>query len=263
MRREIKNSTPIWSREEKYFQVRELHNFGFSYQDIVSLTGIGKSQISYIVKPATRAQVKVNRKEQRTNLNDFISQYKLDSKCVDCGFDLNSEALDLDHDKELKNFAISYGVRNKSKSSVLNEMKSCQVRCAVCHRYKTFMEERGVSKEELLKPLYSSKLLQEFHEHAQARMTDSSYVLPTKTGREFLNQYVYMLKESEPCSDCKQNFRYFAMDYDHVRGEKVNDLSQLMKIGVDNLNIILAEISKCELVCANCHRIRTSERRTN
>lgn len=53
------------------------------------------------------------------------------------------------------------------------------------------------------------------------------------------------------------------MDYDHVRGEKVNDLPMLMKIEVDNLNIILGEISKCELLCANCHRIGTSERRIN
>lgn len=46
------------------------------------------------------------------------------------------------------------------------------------------------------------------------------------------------------------------MDFDHVRGEKVADLSTMVN-QCTTVAAIDAEIAKCDLVCANCHRIRT------
>ncbi len=52
------------------------------------------------------------------------------------------------------------------------------------------------------------------------------------------------------------------LDWDHVRGVKVATVSQLV---ADRRpwSEIEDEIAKCELVCANCHRIRTCERRSH
>ena len=50
------------------------------------------------------------------------------------------------------------------------------------------------------------------------------------------------------------------MDFDHVRGTKVTILAKL-RSGRASLSKIEAEIAKCEVVCANCHRIRTYLRR--
>jgi hypothetical protein len=50
------------------------------------------------------------------------------------------------------------------------------------------------------------------------------------------------------------------MDFDHVRGEKLFDVSRMVGPGL-SLELIKAEIAKCDVVCANCHRIRTFERR--
>lgn len=62
-----------------------------------------------------------------------------------------------------------------------------------------------------------------------------------------------------PCADCKNTFPPVCMDFDHVRGEKVGQLSRMVrKYGAGALE---NEIAKCELVCANCHRIRTQKRR--
>lgn len=47
------------------------------------------------------------------------------------------------------------------------------------------------------------------------------------------------------------------MDFDHVRGEKLANVSDLVGAPTEDL---LAEVAKCELVCATCHRVRTSDR---
>ena len=62
-----------------------------------------------------------------------------------------------------------------------------------------------------------------------------------------------------PCIDCGNKYPAVCMDWDHVIGEKVLNLSALVR--KNNKKRVLEEITKCELVCANCHRIRTSERK--
>ena len=49
------------------------------------------------------------------------------------------------------------------------------------------------------------------------------------------------------------------MDFDHRPGEiKVDIIKNLVNSG--SLDTVKAEIAKCDLVCAVCHRIRTAER---
>jgi hypothetical protein len=60
-----------------------------------------------------------------------------------------------------------------------------------------------------------------------------------------------------PCADCLGIFPPCAMDFDHVRGIKLFDVSK----GVSKTWLVLVEeLAKCELVCSNCHRVRTSKR---
>jgi hypothetical protein len=58
------------------------------------------------------------------------------------------------------------------------------------------------------------------------------------------------------CVDCEQTFPSVCMDFDHIRGKKVAGISYMAQHGY-SLESIKSEIAKCELVCANCHRIRT------
>jgi hypothetical protein len=67
--------------------------------------------------------------------------------------------------------------------------------------------------------------------------------------------------KSQPCTDCGGTFPPKAMDFDHVSGTKEAAISALVAQGAV-MKRLLAEIAKCELVCANCHRIRTWRRRT-
>jgi len=59
--------------------------------------------------------------------------------------------------------------------------------------------------------------------------------------------------KSVPCADCSGNFHPYQMDFDHVRGVKLRAVPLMKTLGG-----ILSEAAKCDIVCANCHRERTS-----
>lgn len=62
-----------------------------------------------------------------------------------------------------------------------------------------------------------------------------------------------------PCKDCAFVPQVSGqMEWDHVVGKKISDVSRLTLTG--NRQKVLEEISKCELVCRNCHALRTSIR---
>jgi len=62
--------------------------------------------------------------------------------------------------------------------------------------------------------------------------------------------------KSVPCADCKGTFDPICMDFDHLPGHvKTRNVSVLK-----DLDLIKAEVLKCEVVCANCHRLRTKSR---
>lgn len=65
------------------------------------------------------------------------------------------------------------------------------------------------------------------------------------------------LKEAAPCLDCKRLFPYYVMDFDHRDPSlKLADVPKLVKASAPWTRIE-AEIAKCDLVCACCHRLRT------
>jgi hypothetical protein len=68
-------------------------------------------------------------------------------------------------------------------------------------------------------------------------------------------EYVKDLKESSPCADCGKKYPYYVMDFDHQRDKEIL-ISRAVGDG-SSLTKIKKEIEKCEIVCANCHRIRT------
>ncbi|HEX9541925.1 MAG TPA: hypothetical protein VGA04_27600 [Streptosporangiaceae bacterium] len=66
--------------------------------------------------------------------------------------------------------------------------------------------------------------------------------------------------KSVPCTDCGRRFPPCAMDFDHVRGKKFFNIGRTVAKSRLSTARIMAEIAKCEVVCAVCHRIRTAER---
>ena len=72
-------------------------------------------------------------------------------------------------------------------------------------------------------------------------------------------QYLRDLKTKTPCVDCGINYPYYVMDFDHVRGQKHANVMEL--VSTLSKKKIDEEIAKCEIVCSNCHRIRTHMRK--
>jgi hypothetical protein len=73
-------------------------------------------------------------------------------------------------------------------------------------------------------------------------------------------QYVRDLKIRHGCSDCGITSEHPEIfDFDHRPGEtKIKSVAALITSGPQDA--LEAEIAKCDLVCANCHRIRTKLR---
>ena len=57
------------------------------------------------------------------------------------------------------------------------------------------------------------------------------------------------------CIDCGYNKHHSALEFDHVKGEKKLNISLAKSITQAK-----EEIKKCEVVCSNCHRVRTYNR---
>jgi hypothetical protein len=103
------------------------------------------------------------------------------------------------------------------------------------------------------------KQYEEKHGEAQGqqyRKTHLEEQAKSKGARVLRNKLLILQEKYRPCMDCKQRFHPVCMDFDHVRGEKVASVCQLVNQGA-SIEKVQAEIDKCELVCANCHRIRT------
>lgn len=75
--------------------------------------------------------------------------------------------------------------------------------------------------------------------------------------RNIVNEH----KRGKPCADCGATFPAYVMDFDHLNPEsKINSIGKIGSKGLYTAKAVIEEIKKCELVCANCHRIRTFRR---
>ena len=63
----------------------------------------------------------------------------------------------------------------------------------------------------------------------------------------------YLLEH--PCVDCGLDDPRI-LEFDHVRGEKSHGVARMVTGSTFSWKRIEAEIAKCEVRCANCHRLR-------
>jgi len=93
-----------------------------------------------------------------------------------------------------------------------------------------------------------------YHKNKGKRLTIN------KTYKDKLRMQYKLDKEAQPCMDCNISYPWFVMQYDHLRS-KLADVSTLVRNASGKK--LREEIAKCDLVCANCHAIRTYNRRTS
>lgn len=144
--------------------------------------------------------------------------------CFDCKTQYPPCVMDFDHrEPENKLFNISEALFSP-QDKILLEIQKCDIICANCHRHREYIRRQNRGSK--VSPL--SKILNAF--------------------------------KQQPCQDCGKSFLPHMMDFDHHGNEKLFDISKPIKGSIKNYKptkILLDEIAKCEIVCANCHRIRT------
>lgn len=174
-----------------------------------------------------------NRPLQRGRLSKVIFEYKENNPCLDCGKYYIHSVMDFDHiDPKNKLNNISILVNScYSIETIQKEIEKCDLLCANCHRMREYKRAIALGK-----------------------------IGNKNIDREANRQYVNKVKDS-PCCDCGERFIPFVMDLDHIEDfNKINTISGMVSQGWP-LDKIKKEIEKCEIVCANCHRIRTHNRK--
>lgn len=74
--------------------------------------------------------------------------------------------------------------------------------------------------------------------------------------RVLLRETVMQFKQGKPCMDCGGTFHPAAMEFDHGVSEKLFNVGDATRVAM-SVTRLVTEMKKCELVCANCHRVRT------
>ena len=132
-------------------------------------------------------------------------------------------------------------------------------RCARCNEMKNEDEFAGPSKSKSVKDCYCrpcrAAYKQEHYKKNRQRYIDKAKErqrLQIEERMIFLQQFL----EAHPCVDCGES-DVVVLEFDHVQ-EKSFDISNGLRYR--RWEAVLAEMEKCEVVCANCHRRRTTTR---
>ena len=172
---------------------------------------------------------------------DATRDYLREARSVpwsDCSQEFQPHQMDFDHrDPTEKSFRLTSGGAMLASSVRLQaEMRKCDVVCANCHRVRT--RDRS----------------------SRARTDDPSPELRRK--RRYWRAQSRMLDrlKQRPCADCGGRFPSCAMDFDH-RDPRQKRYTVSRMVGRAGTERIMAEVAKCDIVCANCHRDRTYRRR--
>ena len=80
----------------------------------------------------------------------------------------------------------------------------------------------------------------------------------TRARHDLKRQVVAQARQS-PCADCGE-YKPGAMEFDHLpeRGPKSFTIANIGSFGLPRLR---EELAKCELVCNECHKVRTARRK--
>jgi len=81
--------------------------------------------------------------------------------------------------------------------------------------------------------------------------------------RRNIQGYLINKYEGLPCADCGGVLPFCAMDFDH-RPEETKKFGVGTKGSLratpETIKEVEEEVAKCDLICSNCHRVRTKER---
>jgi hypothetical protein len=181
----------------------------------------------------------------REKLREFLRA----SQCADCGI-ADFAVLEFDHRDPRDKRGDMCQLLTFSWESMLTEIGKCDVVCANCHRRRTarqFGWRKLLGLEELVLPLLPKRGTSDYERVKSAR---------SRLARKHRNRlHIYHYLREHPCTGCDEK-DLVVLDFDHLH-HKVREVT-LIAVFCGRA-LLLAEIEKCRVLCANCHRRHTAQ----
>jgi hypothetical protein len=130
------------------------------------------------------------------------------------------------------------------------------IRCARCNvkkHPKCFSVNKG-KRRKTCKPCIAKQIRAYYARSPEYRKAQKAlHRRKVLEGQKRVNDYL----KFHPCVDCGE-INPIVLEFDHLKKSKKNrDVTSLARMAWKS---VLKEIAKCEVVCANCHTIRTARR---
>jgi hypothetical protein len=177
-----------------------------------------------------RDQSERAKRRRRDEAKVFLAKYLAKHPCIDCG-QSDIVVLEFDHVGEKRGHVSWLAAQGLSIRGLKAEIKCCEAVCANCHRRRTASRGRW---------------------YRAGFPLSSLTMLP---GERTKLEFVLDLLRRSCCVDCGEE-DLCVLDFDHVE-EKTGSVLRFAREGYAWAKL-KAEIAKCVIRCANCHRRRTA-----
>lgn len=184
---------------------------------------------------------KKSRKNKTTKVGkcrEFWFEWKRNQVCTDCGSN-DYRVIEADHVRGVKVHQVSdykWWSRNGSVEAMRKELQKCEPRCNYCHALVT-------------------KKRSDLKRKAEGRKQNSRH----KRRQSLINKVKMSVGECLHCKRIVTLETCVGFDFDHRDEEKkVIRISKIVKKREELFqNYFQTEIPKCDLLCKNCHHIKT------
>lgn len=125
--------------------------------------------------------------------------------------------------------------------------------CAMCLQWKTAAEFHNSKTGQFS---YCRECRRAYDRRYYAERGRAKRLARQRARIDAARAWMAELKHGIPCTDCGGMFPIFVMHWDHLpQFAKTGAISAM--VASRTREVVLEELKKCELVCANCHVLRT------
>src|SRR2546425_1354527 len=248
-------------------------------------------------RETARARLRANFLAARAENKRQLIEYLQAHPCIDCG-ETDIIVLEFDHVRDKRDNIATLVSSSRTWPRILAEVQKCEVRCANCHRLKTAQRRGHRPRVAPVRSVIrrGQLTLDDIGSRScrVCRRTQALASFPFRSRAANLRQWiclecqrsvsrawyernrseqiararqrlvrwrlgllarVYQYLRAHPCVDCGET-NPVLLDFDHQR-DKVDDVRTFVS-STRSCSVITAEIAKCVVRCANCHRKRTA-----
>ena len=163
--------------------------------------------------------------------------------CKDCRGTFQPHQMDFDHrNPATKSFGLTWArAMLAPRQRLLAEIAKCEIVCANCHAIRTYAQQAD--------------------RWARRRAAGQLIATPrhiSKRRRSVLRRDFILALRDRPCADCGGRLPPYVMQFDHrdPNEKKFTVAASWCR----SESAIFEEAAKCDIVCPNCHRVRSFSR---